>query len=59
VTLIRGDRGYVSEADAEDFSRRLPEAAVTTLRAGHNVQEYAPAELAALIREASGTPGNV
>jgi pimeloyl-ACP methyl ester carboxylesterase len=58
ITLIRGDRGYVSEADAEEFARRLPPAGVTTLTAGHNVQEYVPAELAALIRAASERGGN-
>ena len=57
VTLIRGDRGYVSEADAEEFGRRLPHASVTTLAAGHNVQEYAPAELGALIRDAAARHG--
>ncbi|HEX5857081.1 MAG TPA: alpha/beta hydrolase [Microbacterium sp.] len=57
VTLIRGDQGYVSEADAEEFARRLPRAGVTTLRAGHNVQEYAPAELGGLIRDAAARTG--
>ena len=52
VRLIRGDQGYVSEADAEEFSRRVPSATVVTVPAGHNVQEYVPLDLAALVRDA-------
>lgn len=50
TTLIRGDRGYVTDADAEVFARRLPAASVLSLPAGHNVQEDAPADLAARLR---------
>lgn len=49
ITLIRGDQGYVTEADAEDFARRVPTASVVTVPAGHNVQEYIPRDLAALL----------
>lgn len=45
VTLIRGERGYVTETDAADFARRLPEASITVVPTGHNVQEEAPVDL--------------
>lgn len=50
TTLIRGERGYVTDADAEVFARRLPAASVVSVPAGHNVQEDIPADLAALLR---------
>lgn len=50
LALVRGSRGYVTEADAADFARRNPEATVATLPSGHNVQEDAPIELAAVLR---------
>jgi len=49
VTLVRGTRGFVDDAAAADFSARLPEAGVATIDAPHNIQEVAPAELAARI----------
>ncbi|MFJ6653270.1 alpha/beta fold hydrolase [Microbacterium sp. NPDC091313] len=49
ITLVRGSRGYVTEADAAEFSRRLPRALVTTLDGAHNLQEDAPVQLAALV----------
>ena len=50
ITLIRGDRGYVTEADAAAFADRLPAAQVVEVPAHHNVHEELPARLAALIR---------
>lgn len=50
VTLIRGSSGYVTEPDAAEFAARMPEASVTTVTAGHNVQEYIPADLGARLR---------
>ena len=50
TTLVRGEGGYVTGADADEFTRRLPEASVITLPAGHNVQEDAPLELGAMLR---------
>ncbi|MEV4774392.1 alpha/beta fold hydrolase [Microbacterium sp. LWH12-1.2] len=50
VTLVRAVRGFVQEADAEEFQRRLPEARVTAIDATHNVQETGPVELATHIR---------
>jgi pimeloyl-ACP methyl ester carboxylesterase len=55
VTLIRGERGYVTPADAEEFSRRLPHAQIVTLAGGHNLQEDAPVALGALLRELAAT----
>jgi len=50
LTLVRATDGYVSEAAAAEFARRLPGASVIEVNAGHNVQEYVPAELAGLVR---------
>lgn len=50
TTLIRGERGYVTDADAEEFARRNAEASVVTVSAGHNVQEDAPLELGERLR---------
>lgn len=54
VTLLRGDRGYVTEADAAEFARRLPDARVETLPSGHNLQEERPADLGARLRREAG-----
>jgi pimeloyl-ACP methyl ester carboxylesterase len=45
VTLIRGERGFVTPGDADEFRRRLPQAAVVDVPSGHNVQEELPVEL--------------
>lgn len=52
VTLVRGTRGFLQDADVAEFSRRLPSASVVTVEAGHNVQETDPAALARLVNEA-------
>lgn len=49
ITLLRGERGYVTESDAEHFSARVPHARVVNVDAGHNVQEDIPAALGARI----------
>ncbi|WP_240642058.1 alpha/beta fold hydrolase [Microbacterium sulfonylureivorans] len=54
TTLIRGARGYVTEADAAQFAERVPEASVLVVPAGHNVQEDIPKDLGALVRELAG-----
>ena len=54
VTLIRGARGYVTDADAAEFQERLPAASVLVLPAGHNVQEELPVELGRSLRELAG-----
>lgn len=51
VTLVRATKGFVSEADAAEFARRVPHARIVVVDATHNVQETAPVELAALISE--------
>lgn len=53
TTLVRGERGYVTEADAGELSRRLPAASVLVVPSGHNVQEEIPLELGALLRTAA------
>ncbi|WP_396655144.1 alpha/beta fold hydrolase [Microbacterium sp.] len=45
ITLIRGERGYVTDADAADFAARVPQASVLSVPSGHNVQEELPADL--------------
>ena len=51
ITLIRGERGFVAETDADDFRRRVPSASLVDVAAGHNVQEEVPARLAAIVAE--------
>lgn len=53
VTLVRGTHGFVSPAALAEFRERLPRADVVELDAPHNVQEVAPAQLAAVIRSQS------
>lgn len=55
ITLVRGERGFVTSADAEEFTRRVPGAEVHTLPTGHNAQEEDPEALAALLRGALPT----
>lgn len=51
ITLVRGERGFVTAADADLFRERLPHAAVLVVPSGHNVQEELPVPLAALIAD--------
>ena len=55
VTLVRGSRGYIDEPALATFTRRVPEATVITVDAGHNVQETQPVALAAIITASSET----
>lgn len=50
TTLVRGERGYVTEADAATFADRVPAASVIVVPSGHNVQEELPLELGARLR---------
>ncbi|WP_243227073.1 alpha/beta fold hydrolase [Microbacterium sp. CIAB417] len=50
ITLVRGDAGYVTEANAEEFRVRRPDADVIVVPAHHNVHEQIPDRLAALLR---------
>lgn len=52
ITLVRGERGYLSTADLDAYRARLPHARIIDVDSGHNVQEELPAELARLIRDA-------
>lgn len=54
--LIRGDRGFVTEAEAAEFARRVPEATVEVVASGHNVQEEIPVALGARLRELADAP---
>ncbi|GAA3926598.1 alpha/beta hydrolase [Microbacterium soli] len=56
VTLLRGTRGFLQESDVAEFSRRLPDAVVRTVDAGHNVQETDPASIADAASEALNRP---
>lgn len=56
VTLVRGSRGFLQDADAEEFGRRLPSATILTFDAGHNVQETASGAVAELVISALGLP---
>lgn len=55
VTLVRGDRGYITEANNAEFLERVPGSASFTITAGHNVQEDAPVELGGVLGEIAGT----
>ena len=54
ITLIRGDRGYVTDADAAQFHERVPAASLAVVSSGHNVQEELPVELGARLRALAG-----
>lgn len=57
VTLIRGDRGFLSEVVVEELLERVPGSRAVTLAAGHNVQEDAPLDLAAELATALAAAG--
>ncbi len=52
VTLLTGTRGFLTEADRDEFLRRVPGTRHAELDTAHNVQEERPRELAALVRSA-------
>lgn len=54
ATLIRGDRGYVTDANAAEFLEHMPSASLVVMPSGHNVQEEIPVELGARLRELAG-----
>lgn len=51
ITMIRGARGFLSDADADEFRRRVPAAAVVEVPAGHNVHEELPGPLGTVIAD--------
>ena len=54
VTLIRGDRGYVTDANAAEFHERVPAASIEVFSSGHNVQEEQPLQLGARLGTLAG-----
>ena len=54
VTLIRGERGFVTPDDAAEFRARVPLAEVVDVAAGHNVQEDVPVELGRRLARLAG-----
>ncbi|GAA3597333.1 alpha/beta hydrolase [Klugiella xanthotipulae] len=57
LTLVRASNGFVTEAGLAEWRERLPQARVVEVAAGHNVHDYAPVELARIIREARASLG--
>jgi len=49
VALVHGERGYLTGDDLAEFRERLPPSRLLALPTAHNVQEEAPAALAAAI----------
>ena len=49
LTLVRGTRGYLTDADVRTFRERVPAASVVDVESGHNVQEERPVELGRLV----------
>jgi pimeloyl-ACP methyl ester carboxylesterase len=54
ITLVRGDHGYVTEADEREFHERLPDADSHVFASGHNVQEEQPKALGTWLSELAG-----
>lgn len=54
MVLIRGDHGYVTDANAAEFQKRVPAASVEVVPSGHNVQEEIPVDLGARLRTLAG-----
>jgi pimeloyl-ACP methyl ester carboxylesterase len=54
ITLVRGDRGYVTEADEKEFHARVPKADSAVFASGHNVQEEQPKALGGWLHEVAG-----
>ena len=54
VTLILGDHGYVTDANAAEFQQHLPAASLVVVPSGHNVQEEVPVDLGTRLRELAG-----
>ncbi|MET2012145.1 alpha/beta hydrolase [Microbacterium chocolatum] len=50
LTLVRAERGFLTDDDEWQFRARLPSARIVRMDAGHNVQEDQPQTLAALVR---------
>ncbi|MEJ1156413.1 alpha/beta hydrolase [Microbacterium marmarense] len=51
ITLLRGQHGYISEANLAEFVARVPAASIVSMPSGHNPQEEIPRELADQIKK--------
>ncbi|WP_292832368.1 alpha/beta hydrolase [Microbacterium sp.] len=49
ITLVHGERGFLTEQDVTDYRAYRPDAVTIAVSSGHNVQEEAPAELAEIV----------
>jgi pimeloyl-ACP methyl ester carboxylesterase len=58
VLLVRGERGFLTDALVDEFVERMRDATAVTVPTGHNVQEEGPVELAALIADELGSAGS-
>ncbi len=52
LTLIHGERGFLTDEDVADYREHLPHADTVSVASGHNVQEELPAELATIVASA-------
>lgn len=50
ITLVRAERGFLTDDDEQQFRAHLPAARIVRMDAGHNVQEDQPRTLAALVQ---------
>ena len=49
LTLVHGERGFLSAQDVTDYRAHRPDAVIIAVPSGHNVQEEAPVELAGIL----------
>ncbi|MDR6690550.1 pimeloyl-ACP methyl ester carboxylesterase [Microbacterium sp. 1154] len=56
VALVRGERGFVTQRDAEELAQHVPGVDVHVLATGHNAQEEDPRGLARVIRSLVPSP---
>ena len=49
VLLVRATQGFLTDASEAEFRSRVPASSVVRIEAGHNIQEQAPGELAAVV----------
>lgn len=54
LDVVLATRSVVGEASVTELARRRPDASVQRVDAGHNVQEDAPGELAAVLAQVAG-----
>lgn len=54
LTLVYGERGFLTAQDVADYRTKNAEATIIAVASGHNVQEEAPRELAAIVAAIAG-----